>query len=693
MIQNIIGIISIAFIAGYIFYLLVKEEKAPAIFLFSAALLTTACLHGFDLLAVNDPDRFILYKRLALFAESLLPALWLSASLTYYRKDVSGSSGLFQKAALMFSPLFLAAVVLIPIDKLYYAPDFDIEKIIFLGKNGFAFYIGILVYMIIALVNFEMTLLTAARTDRWRIKFDLLGAGALVAVLVFYFCQGLLYRTINMNLLPVRSVVMIVAVLLMAYSRTKRGSNVTLYVSKRIAFRSIVILAVGLYLIVLGLMGEGMRYFSKETQNALLVSFVFLGVIGMLVLLMSESLKRKLKVVLHKNFYSNKYDYRAQWLHFTERISLAKTEQEVLQAILDGFRETFGLGTAAFYLKDAGADEYRLAAPQEMKDGASPFSDDNALVRYMKKEKRIFNSRDGIVNVMQQNKDFLDRSGTEFVVPLQSGEEMLGFIALARPLHKGEVYTYEDYDLMNTLARQVYSVILNMRLADELSLAREMEMIGKISSFVIHDLKNLTTALSLILENAGEHIDNPDFQKDMLQSLDSTIHRMKNIIARLRDMREKDKLSLQVADLKKLATDTIAQVKNEGITLQGSAVFAEVDVEEIQKVLLNLVLNAVDASSETGRITIETGDKEMAYIKVSDQGCGISPEFQKKHLFKPFSTTKQKGLGIGLYQCKQIIEAHNGRIELESEPGKGSAFTVFLPRSKKVEYAAEEIGA
>ncbi len=697
MTQNVIAIAAITGIVIYAAYLMMQRERGLATYALVAALLVTATFHALDLLTVNNPERFITYKRWSLIAESFLPATWLLATLTAYRNEVRGSTGIFQKFALAASLFFIAAAVLIPMDSFFYSPDFDREKILFLETDGFAFYVCLLIYLILVLVNLEMTLRTAARTARWRIKFDVIGMGALIAALVFYYSQGLLYRTINMNLLSMRSVVMIVAVLLMFYSRTKRGSDVRLYVSRQMAYSSVVIFAVGLYLIGLGLLGEGLRYIGKDVQRAVLISFGFVAVIGLLVVLLSESLKRRVRVFLHKNFYSSKYDYRAQWLQFTEKVSSPNTEKGLLHAILEGFCETFGMGGAALFLVSADKNDYRVSAIYEVDSGDRIFLKDNALVHYMKNKRRIFNIKDDGHEIVEQNRDFLEESGTAFVVPLFSRDEVAGFIALARPLNKKEVYNYEDYDLMKTLARQAYSLILNIRLADELSQAREMEMMGKISSFVIHDLKNLVSSLSLLVQNAADHINNPDFQKDMLQSLGSTVGRMQGLIARLKNLREKEGLVLGVEDLHNIAMDTVNQTMGKfnhpDIELCGSSVYAHVDAEEIKKVLLNLLLNAVEASEGKGRITIETGADGMAFVRVRDEGCGMPKEFQQQHLFKPFRTTKKKGLGIGLYQCRQIIEAHHGKIELSSEPGKGSVFTVFLPLAEERKYAEEEMRA
>ena len=104
------------------------------------------------------------------------------------------------------------------------------------------------------------------------------------------------------------------------------------------------------------------------------------------------------------------------------------------------------------------------------------------------------------------------------------------------------------------------------------------------------------------------------------------------------------------------------------------------DREQLQKVVTNLVLNADEALNGHGNITVGTEFVEgAAVLTVSDDGAGMSREFIQKSLFQPFRSTKPKGLGIGLYQTRRIVEAHGGRIDVDSEPGRGTTFKVLLP--------------
>ncbi|MFZ5997927.1 MAG: XrtA/PEP-CTERM system histidine kinase PrsK [Nitrospirota bacterium] len=679
MLQNILSIGAIAVLTGYAVYRALRIERSLTTSSLCTALLATAVLESCDLLSFIYPEQFLFWKKGALFSETVLLPAWLLFSLTFSRESGTRSIPITQRLLLCSAPALLVAAAIIPIEAFFSSPDFINERMLFLGNAGFIFYLGALMYMIAALFNLEVTLLTASRTSRWKIKFEVLGAGGLLAALLFYYSQGLLYRSLNMNLMPVRSIMAVVAVALMAYSHGKRGSGVRVYVSKQSAYRSAVIFIIGLYLIALGLMGEGMRYFGGYFQKAVLISLAFAGGMGLIAVLLSEKAQRALRIMLYKHFYANKYDYRMQWLTFTDRLSSAKTIDELLRAVLSGYRDTFGMEEAVLFLYDDGKKAYYNAASFGVSTGTESFSNQSPLVLQMKKRDWVLNINDGLSGAAAEDRTFFAERALSFAVPLYSATTLEVFIALGRPMNKNEVYTSEDYDLMKTFARHASSVLLNLKLTNELSNAREMEAMGKVSAFVMHDLKNLVTTLSLVIDNAREYMGDPDFQKDMLQSLSATMDKMKRLIARLKNLEEKQSLHRELVDVCRIAYETVGRITQGEVRLNISSVFSYVDVDELQKVILNLVLNAFEASEGKTPVIVEVGSNETAFIRVKDSGCGMTDEFMRERLFKPFCTTKKKGLGIGLYQCKHIVEAHGGWIEVTSEIGKGSVFTVHLP--------------
>lgn len=207
---------------------------------------------------------------------------------------------------------------------------------------------------------------------------------------------------------------------------------------------------------------------------------------------------------------------------------------------------------------------------------------------------------------------------------------------------------------------------------------------GKLSSFIMHDLKNAASMLSMITQNAAEHMDNPEFQRDAIKAVSNTSEKMKRIIEKLKSLHHKTGLNIECSDLgavvSRLVNEHSMNGRAELYFQHADNIEAEFDREEITKVIDNLIINAIDSVSDNGKIEISIGyDQEMAFVAVSDNGCGMSEGYINKHLFKPFRTTKKKGLGIGLFQCRTIAEAHGGTIKVESEEEKGSTFTLYIP--------------
>ncbi|OQY21081.1 MAG: hypothetical protein B6I37_09305 [Desulfobacteraceae bacterium 4572_35.2] len=185
-----------------------------------------------------------------------------------------------------------------------------------------------MVAFVLSLFLMEQTLISLSRPDRWRVKFEVLGVGVLLVVLVIYYSQSLLYRSLDMNLVPVRSLSLVLAVSLMAFSRFYRGEvDVRISVSRDIAYRSVVILAVGFYLVALGLFGAGMRYINLTGHRVFFVSLAVVLGLFFVIILLSGKIRRCVRVVLHKNFYQHKYDYRKEWTQFTAKLVVAKSRE------------------------------------------------------------------------------------------------------------------------------------------------------------------------------------------------------------------------------------------------------------------------------------------------------------------------------------------------------------------------------
>src|SRR5512133_2977986 len=677
MSNTIISIAAISILLAGAGYSLYHERSRAGLFLF-AALTVTALLELLDLLSIILSADALFWKKYALIVESLLPPFWILCSLTFARQSGPWKFGPLLKSAVSATFLFSVFPLLLPQSAFFYAPDFPGERLLFLGNVGVFYYIAIMACLVIALVNFEVTFSNASPEARWKIKYELIGLGTILSVLIFYYSQALLYRSLNMNYLQLRSILYLVAGVLLVYPNVFPRGKARIQVSRQVAFKSVVLFVVGIYLVVLGLLGEGMRYFGTFFPRSVAISLAFILGIALLILMLSERFRREVKVVLHKNFYQHKHDYRTQWLRFTEQLSTSRSGDELLERILSAYCDIFGINGSALFLLEDIRNGYCVMAEHNMELREDVIATDNSLVRFMAKRAWVVSIVEDNLEITAEDSRYFRENLISFVVPLFGSERLEGFIVLGHPINSKEVYIYEDYDLMKTIARQAALAILHQRLSEQITHAREIEAIGNVSAFVVHDLKNLVSNLSLMVENASKYIHNPDFQKDMLTSLGNTVVKMQTLISRLKNLGDQDHLNHQHVNLLELAERTARLVVGSRITVSGTSEIIRADENEIQKVILNLLMNGIEASDPNQPIAIEVGCAEVPFIRIRDKGCGMSARFLRTELFKPFRTTKQLGLGIGLYQCRQIVAAHGGKSEVSSVEGDGSVFTVWF---------------
>jgi putative PEP-CTERM system histidine kinase len=239
-------------------------------------------------------------------------------------------------------------------------------------------------------------------------------------------------------------------------------------------------------------------------------------------------------------------------------------------------------------------------------------------------------------------------------------------------------------ELLETIASQAAMSLENIFLSQRLEEAKEMQAFQTMSAFFVHDLKNVASKLSLTMENLPLHYDNPEFRSDLLRTVSQSVGRISAMTERLKTLSEKIELKRKPIDVNDLIRDIVRDLEGsirERVELRlDSSLECAADGEQLGKVILNLLLNANDASGGKGPITVATRRSgKWAVVAVSDEGCGMSKEFIENDLFKPFRTTKKRGLGIGLYQSRAIVEAHEGRIDVESQKDSGSTFRIYLP--------------
>ncbi len=228
--------------------------------------------------------------------------------------------------------------------------------------------------------------------------------------------------------------------------------------------------------------------------------------------------------------------------------------------------------------------------------------------------------------------------------------------------------------------------------------SKQFQSFLRLSAMLTHDLKNSITGLSMLVNNMERHLDRAEFRADAISSLRAATDKLRALVARLnepaRTLSGEYRQAIRPTDLVPLikrvfaATAEPAAAIHQLETHLPDTLVAPVDAERIERVVENLILNALEAlGARSGRLTVAAGalDEWHVFISVRDTGAGMTEEFIRTRLFRPFATTKERGIGLGLYTCREIVTAHGGRLEVESELRAGTCFRAVLPSTPVTE--------
>jgi putative PEP-CTERM system histidine kinase len=517
---------------------------------------------------------------------------------------------------------------------------------------------------------------------RWRTKYLVLGLGGAFLVRFYFLSQLVLFNVLMAAYVASVAATQVIAnvVVGVALARDRLGTDVA--VSRQVVYRSIAVAVLGAYLVAVGVLGWLLTYLGVPEELFWGSVVVFVSALGLATALLSETVRWRVKRLIATHFYRSKYDYRLQWINFTKRLGSLLTVDELAPALLGAVTETVGATAGILYLADPRDGRYRPVAVAGLGRPRQPVGDGSPLLG------KIRTAETPLVVGRDCEPGWLDPlvarvlGAGAVVVPLQWHGELTGLL-LVGVERTGAAYGVEDLEFLATAAEQAAGAIVTAQLSERLAQAREFEAFHRLTSFVIHDLKNSMSALSMLSQNALQHFDDPEFQRDAIQTLARTVDRMRALLSRLAAP-DAAALQLQPVDLAALALEVVRPIAgSDRISLiKDLAPVPPIpgDPEALLRVIQNLVANAVQAVEGEGTVTVRTCEEDgRAVLFVADTGRGMSEEFMRTALFVPFRSRRKGGWGIGLYQSKSIVEAHGGAIEVESRVGVGTTFRVSLP--------------
>jgi putative PEP-CTERM system histidine kinase len=669
-----------------------RKRRSIVSWCFSAGMLLFAAestLTGLSFEAVSA-EKVALWQTLALLTKSFLPGIWLCFSLTYsrgnYREFLAKSRFLLVLTFLL--PLFLLAAFQAPFIEVFsYGPPTQGWWLRF-GEGAKILNALILVSTVLILMNLERTFRSAIGTMRWRIKFLLLGLGIVFGARIYTRSEALLFSGQSLTLAGVETGSLLIGCILMAIAYFRSDfADVDVYPSRAVLHTSLVVLVTGGYLFIVGVLAQIVAQMGGSGNFQAQAFLVLLAIVLLAVLLLSDRFRRSAQHLLSRHFQRPQYDFRKIWSGFTQCTSSALDESTLCAAAVKLISHTFDALSVTIWLYVDSKESLVFGASTSKSHREATQPVPSSSLASLRNVFQPFNlekaKQDWAQPLRQISSTQFPEGGDRIGIPLAAGDRWLGLVILADRVGAGR-YTFEEYDLLKCIGDQIAANLLKLRLSAELMLGKEREAFQNISAFFVHDLKNTASTLNLMLQNLPVHFDDPAFRKDALQGIGKTADRINQLIERLSVLRHKLELKPTECDLNQLVAESVEMLNGasevELIKELGPVPKLAADREQLQSVITNLLLNARDAVGSRGRVTVRTDQRGgWAALSVADNGCGMSPVFLRDSLFRPFQTTKKKGLGIGMFHSKMIVEAHRGNIQVKSELGIGTTFRVMLP--------------
>jgi putative PEP-CTERM system histidine kinase len=565
----------------------------------------------------------------------------------------------------------------------------------FSSATGLALILGSLVLSLFGLILLEQIYRNARTMQRATVKYLCLGLSGLFAYDLVLYSQAVLFEGIDPVFWSVRGFVAALCVPLIAIAAQRNPDwSVGIFVSRQVVFYTTTLMGVGFYLVAMAAIGYYIRGFGDGWGPAVQVLFVAVAMLVLGLLLFSDKLRARLRVSISKHFFRNRYDYREEWLRLIDTLASPEDpglplQKRAIKALSDILQTPGGV----LFLREGG--EYRCVAGWDTAPNGELLSADRPLPAFV--------ARTGwVIDVTEYRRDparyerldlQLERLGVDnpgVVVPLVTEDALLGFVVLAASSRPYSL-NYEDRDLLKTAGRQIASYLDQEQKKFALAESRQFEAFNRLTAYLMHDLKNVTAQLSLVVQNATIHRDNKDFFDDAIRTVDNGVRRMKRVLEQLRQGTPVPSMGrIEAGKLIMEAVSQCADRRPEPRALVGDgSLWVRGNRERLLMAIVHAIRNAQDATPAGGsiRVSLETAGGQCV-IRVTDTGSGMEPEFVRTRLFRPFDSTKGvHGMGIGAYQLRETARSLSGELTVDSEPGRGTTVSLVLP-IERVEGAA-----
>ncbi len=523
-----------------------------------------------------------------------------------------------------------------------------------------------------------------AVSSRWSVRLLCIAVGGLFSYDLNLYTLQLLTGHLSSDLFNIRGLVDALVVPLIALS-AERSEQWRIRLSRQVVFQTFSLVGIGGYLVVMSALGYGLRLVGGDWGRLLQIGFVFAGVMLAAVVILSGKFRAWARVQVNKNFFAYKYDYRQEQRRFVGTLS-GDGDGTLPERVVRAVCQLVDSPAGVLFTRD-GAEHFTMAARWNPLAIDVEVPAEAPLARYLAQEGRIVNLdelRDGVGHGDLAAPDWATDRRLWLIVPLIHSDRLAGFIVVERSLAHRPL-NWEDYDLLRTAGRQAASYIAESASQRALSEARKFDEFNRRFAFILHDIKNVVSQLSLVARNAEKHGSNPEFQADMAATLNNSVGRMNDLLARLGARAGERGDRPERVDLRELVAG-VAERKRRAhalLTVKSACdqpMWIDADGTRLEAAIEHLTQNAIDASASGDPIELTIAREGVhARVDIVDHGAGMTPAFVREALFEPFHSTKTNGFGVGAYEAREIVRSARGRLSVVSRVDEGSIFTILLP--------------
>jgi len=525
-----------------------------------------------------------------------------------------------------------------------------------------------------------------------------------VSLVLSFVLGGLSFLPVfGFKVYPLGSIIVSVGLFIAVYSVVQhRLMDLSLFMAKGLSYIfSSFILGVPVMFIII----FSEKYFFQQPD----LSFsIFLLIVGVMAGLSFQKVKGRMDRTMQQIIVKDKYYYHRVLENFSRRLVTMVDLNRLLQMLAETVERSMGVSRISIFLYDPEKEIFRSALARgssENHAGITSFKSDDPSIRWLQEKKEAIVRAEIERNPRrQEEKEFLKMMiglEAEVCLPLIYMDRLIGFINLGHKSRE-EMYYREDLNLLNTLANQLAIAIENANLYENLKKSQNfmrradrLASLGTLISSLAHEIRNPLVSIKTFTQLLPERLEDEEFRNYFLKVASGEIDRLTTLINELLGFARPSEPNLRGEDvnalIEKMEFLIITEARKKNITISKNCSphlpLVMVDAEQIKQVLLNILLNAVQAIPGQGQIWVETRvvqalreetSERFVQIEVRDTGVGI-PKENLDRVFDPFFSTRPDGSGLGLAISYQIIHEHGGFIDLESEEGKGTSFRVHLP--------------